>query len=244
MNITKDDGYISDFLIHWTGKRGDHSGAKTLSIVASTCELLLSYNSIHVFDFYHEIHEKMVCFTDVPLAHSLQHCQRYGRFGIAFHKLKLMNVGAQPVFYVSHVWKRDMNTIFKFLQEQNKNTTLGKDLFRALHRHFYFMQRFSDKRADEHDTYYYEREWRLGAHSLPTLAELGRPNAKYHCIEEGYTRYIGKRRVEGNNEYFIFDPDDVAFLIIPNSLMENIKNPYRFEVKPYEALIAKQYEEC
>jgi hypothetical protein len=50
-------------------------------------------------------HEKMVCFTDVPLRHSNEHCNRYGRFGIAFHKLKMMNVGAQPVFYASHACK-------------------------------------------------------------------------------------------------------------------------------------------
>jgi hypothetical protein len=148
MNPPADNGYISDYLIHWTGKQDDQCGADVLSIIGSTCKLKLSYNRIHVFDWYHEIHEKMACFTDVPLSHSIQHCQRYGQFGIAFHKLKLMNVGAQPVFYASHACKRDMDVIFKFLQDQVKNTTIDPILFRALHRHFYIIQRFSDDRAD------------------------------------------------------------------------------------------------
>lgn len=125
-----------------------------------------AFNRLHLFDMYYEIHEKMVCFTDVPLSHSIQHCQLYGRFGIAFHKLKLMNVGAQPVFYASHACKRDMNIIFKFLQEQESNRTIDPILFRSLHQHFYFVQRLSDGRADGKDTFYYEREWRLGEQSL------------------------------------------------------------------------------
>lgn len=128
----------------------------------------------------------MVCFTDVPLRHSSEHCKRYGRFGIAFQKLKLMNVGAQPVFYASHACKRDMDTIFHFLQEQVQQTTLPSNLFRALHRHFYFIQRLSDGRADGHDTFYYEREWRLGEQTLVPEEKLRRPNAKYWSQREGY----------------------------------------------------------
>jgi hypothetical protein len=230
-------GYISDYLIHWTGKEDDARGAETLSIIASSCELLLSYNRIHVFDWYHEIREKMVCFTDVPLRHSADHCKRYGRFGIAFHKLKLMNVGAQPVFYVSHAAKRDMDTVFKFLQEQIQCTTLPPDVFRVLHRHFYFMQRLSDGRADDHDTYYYEREWRLGAQSLPTPEELDRPNAKYYCQQEGYGTYIGRRIVREDKEYFSFDTEDVAFLVVPTSWESYIKNPHKFPVWAFERLV-------
>lgn len=96
--MKSEDGFISDYLVHWTGKDGDVTGADILSLIASTCQLLLSYNVFHILDIYNKIQEKMVCFTDVPLAHAAQHCQRYGRFGIAFHKMRLMNVGTQPVF--------------------------------------------------------------------------------------------------------------------------------------------------
>ena len=44
-----DAGYVSDYLIHWTGKDDDAQGADVLSTtIASSRELLLSYNRIHV----------------------------------------------------------------------------------------------------------------------------------------------------------------------------------------------------
>jgi hypothetical protein len=232
-----DDGYISKYLIHWAGKGTDHGRADVLSVIASTCELLLSYNRIHSFDWSHEIHEKMTCFTDVPLAHSHKHCSRYSKFRIAFHKLKLMNVGAQPVFYVSHATKQDMHIIFKFIQEQTRQLTMEPGLFKALHRHFYFMQRLSDGRADGNDTYYYEREWRLGAQSLPTAEEWDRPNPRYHCQQEGYTRYIGKRVIRDGKEYFSFKTEDVAFLVAPRAWMSRIQNPKSFNLFAFEDLV-------
>lgn len=237
MNTLKDNGYISDYLIHWTGKKGDEDGARILGNIASTLRLLLSYNRLHLFDWTHEIHEKMVCFTDVPLLHSSAHCMRYGKFGIAFRKLKLMNVGAQPVFYASHACKRDMDTIFRFLQEQVKHTTLPSDLFRALHRHFYLIQRLSEGRADGHDTFYYEREWRLGEQTLVPEAKRQRPNAKYLAQQEGYPPYTGRLVNEDDKSYFAFGKDDVAFLVAPRDYRDRVENPHGFRVESYEELV-------
>ncbi len=248
MNTIADNGYISKFLIHWTGTDGkghvdDAEGARILSLIASSCRLRLSYNPIYKRDMTHEIHEKMVCFTDVPLRHSIAHCNRYGRFGIAFHKLSLMNVGAHPVFYVTHVWKRDMGTIFDFLQREVRQPTIDEKLLRALLHHFYFTQNFSEGCADSTDTFYYEREWRLGAHSLPTENELQRDNAKFHCVEEGYPPYIdrriGIRVIEGENEYFTFEEAPVAFLVTPAEWGEKVDNPHKFKIYDYESLTAE-----
>jgi hypothetical protein len=214
--MNQDNGYISDYLVHWTGKKGDEAGAVILSLIASTCHLLLSYNKLHIIDMYHEIHEKMVCFTDVPLSHAAQHCNRYGRFGIAFHKLSLMNVGVQPVFYATHANDSDLHVIFKFLQEQVLNTTIDTKLFKALHRHFYFTQAFSEGKADEKDTFYYEREWRLGAQNLAPAEMFKRPdNPHYYIQQAGYSRHHGKLIVDGEKEYFEFNKEHVAFLIRP-----------------------------
>lgn len=232
-----DDGYISKYLIHWAGKGNDHERADVLSIIASTCELLLSYNRIHAFDYNHEIHEKMICFTDVPLAHSRKHCSRYSKFGIAFHKHNLMNVGAQPVFYVSHASKHDMHIIFKFIQEQTPEPTMEPELFKALHRHFYFMQRLSDGSADGDDTFYYEREWRLGAQNLPTEQEWDRPNPRYHLQREGYPPYLGKRVIHDEKEYFSFEVEDVAFLVAPRACMPLIQNPKSFKLFAFEDIV-------
>jgi len=243
MNTIKDNGYISDYLIHWTGKKGDEHGARILGTIASTLKLLLSYNRLHLFDWTHEIHEKMVCFTDVPLLHSIAHCKRYGRFGVAFQKMKLMNVGAQPVFYASHACKRDMDTIFHFLQEQVEHTTLPLDLFRALHRHFYFIQRLSDGRADGHDTFYYEREWRLGEQTLIPEQKLLRPNARYWSQKEGCPAYTGRLVTEGDKSYFAFNTEDVAYLIAPLQWHGKVENPHEFSIVVYEDLVQEKQHE-
>ena len=236
-----DNGYISNYLIHWTGKSGDEDGKRVLSIVATTLRLLLSYCRLHIFDFSHEIHEKMVCFTDVPLRHSSEHCKRYGRFGIAFRKLKLMNVGAQPVFYASHACKRDMDTIFRFLQEQVGQRTLPPDLFRALHRHFYFVQRLSDGPADDHDTFYYEREWRLGEQTLIPEEKLSRPNPKYRAQQEVYPPYYtGRLTTEGDKTYFAFNKEDVAFLVAPRTYRTKVQNPHAFAIEAYEDIVGEK----
>ncbi len=46
-----------------------------------------------------------------------------------------------------------------------------------MQRHFCYVQRLSDGRADRRDSYYYEREWRLGEQTLVPEAKLQRPNA-------------------------------------------------------------------
>lgn len=236
-----DNGYISDYLIHWTGGNDDEQGLSVLDTIASTLRLQLSFNHLHIFDLFHEVHDKMVCFTDVPLRHSSEHCKRYGRFGIVFHKLKLMNVGAQPVFYASHACKRDMDVIFRFLQEQVQHPTLHREVLRALHRHFYFVQQLSDGRADVHDTFYYEREWRLGEQTLIPEQDLLRPNAKYLSQQEGYPPYTGRLVMKDGKSYFSFTGEDVAFLIAPRSCLARIRNPHGFLIKAYENLV---HERC
>lgn len=239
MSDNYDNGYISDYLIHWTGREGDEKGAYVLNLISCTLRLLLSYNTLHVFDFAHTVDEKMTCFTDVPLRHSHDHCKRYGRFEVAFQKQRIMNKGAQPVFYASHSCKEDMDSIFKYLQAQVKEPTLPKEILWALHRHFYFMQRFSDGQADKRDTYYYEREWRLGEQSLLSDSQLARSNPKYQAKKEGYPPYTGRRFIEGEATYFAFDPEDVAFLIAPREYWSNIENPHSFSIEAYEDLAEK-----
>ena len=234
-----DDGYISEYLVHWTGRDGDETGAKILSIIASTCQLLLSYNVFHILDIYNKIREKMVCFTDVPLSLSAQHCTSYGRFGIAFHKIRLINVGAQPVFYATHANKSDLDVIFNFLQNQNQDNGISTKVFDALLRHFYFMQTFSNGKADSKDAYYYEREWRLGKQNLAPVEMWNRPdNPKYQIIQAGYPRQCGKLFSDGEKEYFQFCKVDVAFLISPQAWKTRIQNPHSFPIQDYEEYVS------
>ena len=70
----------------------------------------------------------------------------------------MMKVGAQRMFYASHACKSDTDSIFRFLQEQPERKALCPEVFRAMQRHFYFIQQFSDDCADRCDTFYYDRE--------------------------------------------------------------------------------------
>ncbi len=248
MKMPTDDGYISDYLIHWTGvdketKQADNEqGAKTLSKIATSRRLLLSYNDVFEFDMFNKIVERMACFTDVPLRHSREHCKRYGRFGIAFKKLPLMNNGAQPVFYCTHVWKKDLAVAFKLVLEQMDKDGLAENEFRALHRHFFFMQRLSRGRADAADADYYEREWRLGKYTLFPPEVLARPNSKHYIFEEYGLSYYGKLHTENKDtkdekNYFDFDTEDVAFLIAPQAFAAKVDNPdNKFDLHNYEDL--------
>jgi hypothetical protein len=238
MNAPTDNGYISDYLIHWTGKKGDEHGARVLSIIAETLQLRLSPNHLFLLDWSHAIHAKMVCFTDVPLCHSKEHCGRYGRFGIAFQKMALMNHGAQPVFYASHTCKRDMNTIFRFLQEQMQSPTLSSEVFKALQRHFYFIKSFSDGPANSRDAFYYEREWRLGEQTLATKED------EFRTEREGYPLpYAGELVKNGDEAYFRFEKEWVAFLVVPQFFQSKINNPHEFQIEPYENLVTMCEEE-
>ena len=244
------DGYISRYLIHWTGKNKDtgvddnEEGARILSAIASERRLRFSANPVYRRDCFTEIHDKMICFTDVPTHLSATHCTKYGQFGIALHKLPMMNMGAQPVFYTTHVWKRELDTIFDFLQKQSINCTLEPRLFSSLMHHFYFFQHFSTGCASSAYTCYYEREWRLGSHGLPLADELNRDNGKWRCIQEGYSRYINKeigtRVVVGDCEYFAFQNKVVAFLVAPAAWRQKVRNPHGFDMHTYEDLVLGQ----
>jgi len=228
-----DNGYISNYLIHWAGKsKSPNERASVLSQIATTCQLLLSKNDFF-FDGSLKVIDKMVCFTDVPLGYSKLHCERYSNFGIAFHKLRLMNKGAQPVFYFSHIFRNDMGKIYRFVLDQIQNRSLEPEIFQALHRHFYFMQEFSQGRPDRNDTSYYEREWRIGELCLRPEGE----NKGRWSLNNNLPTSIGTLITEGNITYFQFEKADVAFLIAPSQFITEISNPYKFEIKTYEKLV-------
>ena len=176
----------------------------------------------------------MVCFTDVPLIQSEQHCAKYSPFGIAFKKLRLMGKGAQPVFYFTHIFKKDMGRIYRFVLDQIKNPTLDRLVVEALHRHFYYMQQFAQERADRHDIAYYEREWRIGELCLITK---GQDEGRWYLEHDELPPTLGTVVTEGDEAYFEFEEADVAFLIAPKQFIAGISNPRQFAIESYENLV-------
>lgn len=240
MNATqapRDDGHTSKYLVHWTGRKGERPGLENLSAIARTCRLRLSQN-MFFFDGALRVVENMACFTDVPLWHSLPHCQRYGRYAIVFDKAKLMARGAQPVFYFTHVFKRDMSTIYNFIISQMEKATIPSEIFEATHRHFFYAQEFSAGSVTDPTANYYEREWRLGEFSLiPESEDVGA-----YCYNHRLPLCIGRSVKDGSDVYFVIDPKDVAFLVAPKDHVAEVDNPHSFAVHLFEDVVSNEEE--
>lgn len=237
--VALDNGYISDFLIHWTGKKGFRSGFVNLTSILTKKRLKLGYNPFVWLDFRNAVADKMVCFTDVPIQHSRIHCRKYGKFGIAFSKRLLANIGAHPVFYYTHTSQQDIKKIINFLLADDHTTAIPRDIFAALKRHFYFCQEYGRNRIDSRDALYYEREWRLGEQNLDE--QHGQNGVKYRRVLEDKPRYFGKLVREGHESFMEFDDQDVAFLILPRRYKNMFRKTFRercWEIKFYEDIVA------
>lgn len=240
-----DKEYISNYLTHWTGnseKSGDDKkGFDNLCSILKQNRLKLTYNPLLIVDIYNKIHDKMVCFTDIPLSLINIHCKKYGRFGIVFDKDKLARQGAHPVFYFTHASKEDIITIFKYISGKNEINGLPNDVFQALKRHFYFTQEYSETAFGSGENYYYEREWRIGEDHLIDKDLFDKPNTKPDRIfNQGKSAYYGKLLKDGEDLYFEFNEEDVCFVIVPKDYYEKtlplIENR-NFKLEIYEKLI-------
>ena len=96
----KGRAYISAVLIHWTGRgKTQETAFQILETICSENILRLSYCPTYVNSSF-EPKSLMVCFTDIPLEHSQEHCSKFGKFGIAFKKSRMIEYGANPVHYI------------------------------------------------------------------------------------------------------------------------------------------------
>ena len=67
----------------------------------------------------------MVCFTDIPLHLSQEHCGIYGKFAIAFKKSNFIKYGANPV--TSH-WYQRIDTNMSWHDAKSYAESLGGHL--------------------------------------------------------------------------------------------------------------------
>jgi hypothetical protein len=82
--------YVGDALVHWTGrKKTDEEAVAILKAICEESVLRLTYCPRYVQP---DLNPKasMVCFTDVPLKLSAEHCRQFGRCGIGFHKTAMI----------------------------------------------------------------------------------------------------------------------------------------------------------
>ncbi len=122
----------------------------------------------------------MVCFTDLPLSFSAEHCSKFGRCGIGFRKDAMIAYGANPVFYTTskHLARiQHIETLLATMKELEKDREwknaiekypFSEDETVALMEVLEFLEEYSYKNEDDGPyLHYYQREWRLPLGILP-----------------------------------------------------------------------------
>ena len=211
--------YVSEELVHWTGRsKADADAFKVLSLIVDERILRLTYCPNYVNPAY-KPEAAMVCFTDIPLNHSREHCSKFGRFGIAFKKSKMIEYGANPVFYTTgqHFERvKHIATLLDRMSDLEKDREWKKPIAPyqftenetvAMRETIEFLQEYSYKNQDQSDyVHYYQREWRLTFKSLP-LAGQGKSH------EPGMATF--DTRNGANYPIFKFATSDVEYIVVP-----------------------------
>jgi hypothetical protein len=230
------DNYINSTLVHWTGRdKNDENAFEILKKIISSQKIHLSYCPNHATpvdetstkDNINDKQTMMVCFTDLPLKYSSTFCAKFGTFGIGFKKSKMIEYGANPVFYTTpkHLDRiRNTNSLInKLISEEkdrewkdgNLNEGVGENYqytgehLYALNELFGFTQEFSYKDRDEN---YYQREWRINYETLPLEVGKGAEKVGYGGIHQ---EIRGKILCEMK-----FAIEDIDYLILPKSFFK------------------------
>ncbi|PJE54122.1 abortive infection system antitoxin AbiGi family protein [Marinomonas sp. BSi20584] len=214
----KSRGYISNELVHWTGR--NQSADSAFSALKAICEekiLRLTYCPNYVNSEYNP-KSAMVCFTDIPLNKGKEHCSKFGKFGVGFNKKKMIGYGANPVFYTTGVHFKRIKQISNLLarmenlekdrewKEPCEPYDFTEDETAAFQEVTDFLQEYSYKNQDDLDyVTYYQREWRITFRSLPYAGD------KEHEIG------MSCHYIKNHNTYsiFKFDEGDIEYLIVP-----------------------------
>jgi hypothetical protein len=218
--------YISDSLIHWTGrKKSDEAALQILKTICKESILRLTYCPRYVQQDLRPS-ASMVCFTDIPLRFSGEHCGLFGQCGIAFQKSAMIAYGANPVFYTTskHLARiKHIDTLVAGMRELEKDREWKEEVepYRftedetiALMEVTDFQQEYSYENKDDVPyVTYYQREWRLPFNILPFAGDDKPHEPGMSCF---YSR-DGK-----SYPIFKFRSADVAFLVVPRAYQETV----------------------
>lgn len=232
--------YISNELTHWTGRgKTDDEAIEVLKLILEGTLLRLSKCSTGPKDdkkFENSTSDYMVCFTDVPLNLSNNHCETFGRMGISFKKSSMIRYGANPVFYYMSHLGGSISTftdgVFDKLTKLLKSNDEEVDVteYAALRRLLSFVQTYDYHEDDYSDNpNYYQREWRVvfdGSNIVEALSKI-KPGQQFLDSINDYV-------------YLCFDYRDVESIIVPEKFMEEavnlIKGKGSINLKAYEKL--------
>lgn len=211
--------YISNELVHWTGRKQTDENAMTA--LASICDeeiLRLSYCPTYIQEKY-KPEAAMVCFTDIPLRFAKEHCEKFGKVGIGFNKERMIKYGANPALYTTsaHFSRiRKLADLLARMEDLEKDREWKKELepysFNADETIAFqevtdFLQEYSYGNNDNSDyVTYYQREWRLTFRSLPFAGDTKPHEPGMSCF------YIRDGKSYG---IFKFSQKDVEFIVVP-----------------------------
>lgn len=223
--VNFDNGYVSNFLIHWTGKE---KGFDSLLSILSENRLRFGANvfaRLGLRTVTADVKDHMICFTDVPIRYSRDHCDTYGECGIAFEKKFLARLGAQPVFYCTPSTERDFKEVMRFTIEPG-NVKVPQEVMKALRRLLYFSQPYCKDYKGENSycspkASYYEREWRLGLQKFDeNYGEDGVASRRYAA---GDPLPSGKIIKDDKYWYFPFNDADISFVVLPQEKIADLR---------------------
>lgn len=217
--MASDRKYINSSLIHWTGRAKNQDAA--CSILENICReqiLRLTYCPTYVQENL-KPRVAMACFTDIPLEHSHEHCSKFGQFGLAFNKQKMIEYGANPVLYTTrrHLDRiRNISNLLERMKDLEKDRewrsevepfNFSVDETIALIEVLGLLQEYSYKNDDGTDyVTYFQREWRLTFETLPFAGGTTEhiPGTSSFYVREGISYGV-----------FKFDKSDVEYIIAP-----------------------------
>lgn len=243
--------FISNTLTHWTGRnKPDNVAFEIIEKIINSKKLLLTYcPNYPMLTDYTQLKTMMVCFTDIPLHLSQEHCALFGMFGIGFSKEKMIQYGANPVLYTT----REMNErVEKFIslisrlqseevdrewRDATQNDDIG-DRYQFTSEQYFamfelagFMQnyQYSDTSID-----YYQREWRINYETLPKAIGMEIQDTPGQAAISGSIGTSNQQRIYCS---MLIDLDDIDFIVVPRAYGDQARNmtdSLRAEVKIYE----------
>lgn len=243
--------FISNTLTHWTSRdKPDARSFEIIKEILKSKKLLLQYcpNYPNLPD-NRQLRTMMVCFTDIPLKFSAEHCMRFGRFGIGFSKERMMSYGANPVLYTTPEMNERVENYISLIgrlqgeetdrpwRDANLNNDIGdryqfsSEQFDAMSELAGLMQnyKYSDESVD-----YNQREWRIIDQTLPRVSSGDEQIIPGQCAIHGSIGEGVRRRTVCS---MLFDLNDIDYIVVPREYSqqaETLVGNFRAEVKIYE----------
>jgi len=209
--------HISTHLTHWTGrKKEDDEAFSILKKIVVTKQLKFSYNTISFPDDSSITKNLMICFADIPLYQSYEHCRRYNHFGIGFNKNEMIDYGASPVLYIVENRRPHQDYLQNILTNADFQNNQSKSLISWYHS---MNQPYNSNNLSE----FFEREWRI-IRILPFHWKQRAEETRGKYNEQPFKGEIERIEIGGdmNNEefYLQFDSKVIENIIVPNHYAE------------------------